>query len=132
MVNRLCNKILEHTDEISRIKSHYTEDAEVVVLTYGAPARPGLKAVRMAREQELKVGFIKLDTVWPFPDKAIIKSLKDVQRVIVAEMNLGQIFYEVQRVLPGVKVEKAPKIGGEMHLPQEILELIKSEGSSGG
>jgi len=132
LVNRLCNKILEHTNEISRIKSHYTEDAEVVVLTYGAPARPGLKAVRMAREQELKVGFIKLDTVWPFPDKAIIKSLKDVQRVIVAEMNLGQIFYEVQRVLPGVKVEKAPKIGGEMHLPQEILELIKSEGSSGG
>jgi len=132
LVKRLCNKILKHTEEISRIKSYYTEDAEVVVLTYGAPARPGLKAVRMARDQELKAGFIKLDTVWPFPEKAIIGSLKGVKRVIVAEMNLGQIFYEVQRVLPGVKVERASKIGGEMHLPQEILELIKSEGSSGG
>ncbi|MEN6329076.1 MAG: 2-oxoacid:acceptor oxidoreductase subunit alpha [Methanobacteriaceae archaeon] len=132
LVKRLCNKILSHTDEISRLKSYYTDDAQVVVLTYGAPARPGLKAVRMAREQGIKAGFIKLDTVWPFPENAILKNLKGVSRVIVAEMNLGQIFYEVQRVLPGLKVEKAPKIGGEMHFPEEILRLIKSEGSSGG
>jgi 2-oxoglutarate ferredoxin oxidoreductase subunit alpha len=132
LVNRLCNKILKHTDDIGRIKSFYTDDAEVVVLTYGAPARPGLKAVRMAREEGLKVGFIKLDTVWPFPENAILESLKGASRVIVAEMNLGQIFYEVQRILPGVKVERAPKIGGEMHLPQEILHLIKSKASSGG
>jgi 2-oxoglutarate ferredoxin oxidoreductase subunit alpha len=132
LVKRLCDKILEHTDDIGRIKSFYTEDAEVVVLAYGVPARPGLKAVRMARDQGLKVGFIKLDTVWPFPENAILESLKGVNRVIVAEMNLGQIFYEVQRILPGVKVEKASKIGGEMHLPQEILRLIKSDGRSGG
>jgi Pyruvate:ferredoxin oxidoreductase and related 2-oxoacid:ferredoxin oxidoreductases, alpha subunit len=52
--------------------------------------------------------------------------LKGAKRVIVVEMNLGQIFYEVQRILPGIKVELAPKIGGEMHLPEEILERIKS------
>lgn len=132
LVKRLCDKILKHTDDIGRIKSCYTEDAEVVVLTYGAPARPGLKAVRMARQDGIKAGFIKLDTVWPFPENAILKSLKGVERVIVAEMNLGQIFYEVQRVLTGVDVEMASKIGGEMHLPEEILDLIESEASSGG
>lgn len=132
LVKRLCDKILKHTDDIGRIKSCYTDDAEVVVLTYGAPARPGLKAVRMARQDGIKAGFIKLDTVWPFPENAILKSLKGVERVIVAEMNLGQIFYEVQRVLTGVDVEMASKIGGEMHLPEEILDLIESEASSGG
>lgn len=132
LVQRLCDKILKHTPQISRIENHYTDDAEVVVLTYGAPARPGLKAVRMAREQGLKAGFIKLDTVWPFPEDAILEGVKGANRVIVAEMNLGQIFYEVERILPGVKVELAPKIGGEMHLPEEILNRIKQEGSSGG
>jgi len=132
LVQRLCDKILKHNPQISRIKSYYTDDAEVVVLTYGAPARPGLKAVRMAREQGFKAGFIKLDTVWPFPEDAILEGVKGANRVIVAEMNLGQIFYEVERILPGVKVELAPKIGGEMHLPEEILNRIKQEGSSEG
>jgi 2-oxoglutarate ferredoxin oxidoreductase subunit alpha len=132
LVKRLCNKILKHTNNISRIKSYHAADAELMVLAYGAPARPGLKAVRMAREQGIKAGFVKLDTVWPFPEEAILEVVKDASRIIVVEMNLGQIFYEVQRTLPGVKVELAPKIGGEMHLPEEILNQIKSKGSSGG
>jgi 2-oxoglutarate ferredoxin oxidoreductase subunit alpha len=54
-------------------------------------------------------------------------AVEGAQRVIVVEMNLGQVFYEVQRILPGVKTELAPKIGGEMHLPEEILEKIKGK-----
>ncbi|MEG3224452.1 MAG: 2-oxoglutarate synthase subunit alpha [Methanobacteriales archaeon Met13] len=128
LVKRLCDKIRKHTDEISRVKNYYTEDAEIVVLSYGIPTRPSLKAVSMARDQGLKVGFIKLDTVWPFPEKAILEGVGGAKRVIVVEMNLGQIFYEVQRILSGVKVELLPKIGGEIHLPEEILQKIKLQG----
>lgn len=67
LVNRLCNKIRKHTDEITRIKEEFTEDAEIIVLSYGAPARSALTAVKNARKQEVKAGFIKLETVWPFP-----------------------------------------------------------------
>jgi 2-oxoglutarate ferredoxin oxidoreductase subunit alpha len=56
----------------------------------------------------------------------IRKAVGGAQKVIMVEMNLGQIFYEVQRILPGINVELAPKIGGEMHLPEEILDKIKS------
>lgn len=126
LVKRLCDKILHHTDEISRIQKENVDDAEVVVISYGAPSRSALKAVRTAREQNIKAGFIKMDVVWPFPEKIIQESVEGAKRVIVVEMNLGQIFYEVQRILPGIKVELAPKIGGEMHLPEEILDRIKS------
>jgi len=126
LVKRLCDKILHHTDEIARIQKENVDDAEVVVLSYGAPSRSALKAVRTARKQNIKAGFIKMDVVWPFPEKMIREAVEGAKRVIVVEMNLGQIFYEVQRILPWIKVELAPKIGGEMHLPEEILGRIKS------
>ncbi len=128
LVKRLCDKILHHTDEIARIQSENVDDAEVIVLSYGAPSRSALKAVRIARKEGLKAGFVKLDVVWPLPEKMIREAVGEAQRVIVVEMNLGQIFYEIQRILPQ-DVELASKIGGEMHLPEEILEVIKS-GSS--
>jgi 2-oxoglutarate ferredoxin oxidoreductase subunit alpha len=126
LVKRLCDKILHHTGDIARIKTESTDDAELIVVSYGAPSRSALKAVRTARDKGVKVGFIKMDVVWPFPEEMICNAVGEAQRVIVVEMNLGQIFYEVQRILPGVKVELAPKIGGEMHLPEEILDKIWS------
>ncbi len=126
LVNRLCDKILKKTAEIARIQEESTADADVIALSYGAPSRSALKAVRNARNQDIKAGFIKLDTVWPFPEELVRETTKNAGKVVVVEMNLGQIFYEVQRVLPEVKVELLPKIGGEMQSPQEILEKIKS------
>ena len=127
LVTRLVNKILKHTNQISRIKTESTYDAEIVVISYGAPARSALKAVRTAREQGLRVGFVKIDIIWPFPEEMIQKAVGQAQRVLVVEMNLGQIFYEIDRILPNVKVNLASKIGGEMHLPEEILAKIKSK-----
>ncbi|OPY30108.1 MAG: 2-oxoglutarate synthase subunit KorA [Methanobacterium sp. PtaU1.Bin242] len=124
LVKRLCNKIREHTDEIARIKKELTEDAEVIVLSYGAPARSAITAVKKARNQGIKVGFIKLETVWPFPENIIRSAALNAGKVIVVEMNLGQMFYEVERVLPDKQVELLPKIGGEIHRPQEILDKI--------
>lgn len=125
LVKRLCSKILNHKQDIARIKTESVEDAELIVISYGAPSRSALKAVRTAREQGIKVGYIKIDVVWPFPDEMIREAVGKAQKVIVVEMNLGQIYYEVQRILPGVKVDLVSKIGGEMHLPQEILDKME-------
>lgn len=125
LVNRLCNKIRKHTDDIARIKEEFTEDADVIILSYGAPARSALTAVKNAREQNIKAGYVKLETVWPFPEKLIKDAATSAQKVIVVEMNLGQIYYEVERILPDKEVELLPKIGGEIHLPTEILDKIQ-------
>lgn len=126
LVNRLCNKIRENTNEIVRIKTEFTEEADIIILSYGAPARSAITAVKKARNQGINAGFIKLETVWPFPEDGIINAVNNADKVIVVEMNLGQICYEVQRILPNKKVELFPKIGGEMHHPQEILDKIQS------
>ena len=126
LVNRLCNKIRKNTNEIARIKTEFTEEAEIIILSYGAPARSAITAVKKARNQGISAGFIKLETVWPFPEEMIRNAANDVHKIIVVEMNLGQICYEVQRIFPDKKVELFPKIGGEMHHPLEILNKIQS------
>lgn len=125
LVKRLCNKILKHTDDIARIKTELTEDADIVVLSYGAPARSVATAVKNARKEGIKAGHIKLDTIWPFPEQKIIKAAKNAQKALVVEMNLGQIYYEVQRILPRKDAELLPKIGGDIHLPTEITDKIR-------
>lgn len=125
LVTRLCNKIRKHTDEIAKIEKDFTEDAEIIVLSYGAPARSALTAVKNARKQGIKVGFIKLDIVWPFPERLVKEAAANAQKLVVVEMNLGQIYFEVERILRDKEVQLLPKIGGEMHLPMEIMDKIK-------
>ncbi|HSQ01875.1 MAG TPA: 2-oxoacid:acceptor oxidoreductase subunit alpha [Methanobacterium sp.] len=125
LVNRLCDKILNKTNEIAMVKTMFTEDADTLIVSYGAPSRSVVTAVKNARNDGLKAGFIKLETVWPFPEDMLMNAAKNAHKVLVVEMNLGQIFHEVQRVLRDHKVELLPKIGGEMHKPDEILEKIE-------
>ena len=125
LVKRLCDKILKKTNEIATVKTMFTEDADVLIVSYGAPSRSVITAVKKARDDGLKAGFIKLETVWPFPEDMLKEAAKNAKRVVVVEMNLGQIFHEVQRVLRNHDVELLPKIGGEMHKPDEILEKIE-------
>jgi 2-oxoglutarate ferredoxin oxidoreductase subunit alpha len=125
LVNRLCDKILKKTNEIATVKTMFTQDADILIVSYGAPSRSVTTAVKRARDDGLKAGFIKLETVWPFPEDMLREAAKNAKRVVVVEMNLGQIFHEVQRVLRNHDVELLPKIGGEMHKPDEILEKIE-------
>lgn len=128
LVSRLCSKVLENRNEMANIEYDYLDDAEVVILAYGIPARSAITAVKKARDQGLKVGYIKLNLVWPFPAEKIIELAGDAKRVIVPELNLGQVYLEVDRVLgKTAKVELLPKIGGGLHTPTEILDKIMED-----
>lgn len=128
LVTRLCNKVLDKRNEMSIIESEYVDDAEVIVLSYGIPSRSALTAVKQARDKGLKVGYIKLGLVWPFPAEKLLELTKTAKRIIIPELNLGQIYYEVDRVLgKHAKVELLSKIGGALHTPSEILDKILEE-----
>ncbi|MDP1553504.1 MAG: 2-oxoacid:acceptor oxidoreductase subunit alpha [Methanobacteriaceae archaeon] len=130
LVKRLCNKILKNREDIVRVKEEFCEDAEVIVVSYGAPSRSVVTAVKKARENGIKAGYMKIDIPWPFPEKQIQKAAKTAEKLIVVEMNLGQMFYEVERIAAGnAEVELMAKIGGEIHKPLEILSVLeKSKG----
>jgi len=127
LVNRLVDKVRLNAADIVMYEEISTNDAETVVISFGCTARSARHAVLEARNAGEKVGFLRLITVWPFPE-ARIRELIDngnVKRFVVPEVNLGQLRREVERLtsLPVLRLNHA---GGLMPTPDEILEVIRS------
>jgi 2-oxoglutarate ferredoxin oxidoreductase subunit alpha len=125
LVRRLCDKIRKNVDKIIRVEEVMLEDAEVVVVAYGIVARAALSAVRKAREEGIKAGLLRPITLWPFPEKNVAKVVKQVKKIVVAEMNCGQLVREVERSAKETPVVFLSKLGEDPHTPMEILEAIR-------
>lgn len=124
LIRRFCHKIASKREELAQVERRFMEDAEVVVVSYGASSRPSLGAVIRAREKGLKVGFLRLISIWPFPRHVISTLNGRVRRILVPEMNLGQLSREIERFAP-CEVTSVSKIGGVSHTIDEILKPIK-------
>jgi 2-oxoglutarate ferredoxin oxidoreductase subunit alpha len=129
LVGRLNNKIRNHVDEILDFEDYNTEDCRIGVISYGCTSRAIYEAVEKAGAKGIKVGSIRLKTLWPFPDKIVRKLAEKADKIIVPEMNLGQIYYEVERASKGLaEVIPVNKIGGgELITPEELLNKILKE-----
>ncbi len=129
-VTHLVNKIRDNVEEIQIIEEDQIEGAEVIVVSYGISSRVALKAVDYAREKGIKVGIMRLITVWPFPDKRIRELAKDVKAFVVPEINLGQVVLEVERCAAGAcNTILVPHAGGWVHDPKNILTAIEQGAS---
>ena len=126
LIQRLFSKISKDFDRLQWFDSFYTEDAQITVIAYGCVARAALWAVEKARGKGLKVGLIKLKILWPFMRRTIIKVLENSPKVLVPEMNLGQVSREVKRVNQGrCKVVTLNKVDGTLITPPEILNKLE-------
>jgi len=126
LVERLNNKIQNHTDEIADYESYNVEDCQVGIVSYGCTSRSTYEAAESAQKKGVKTGFIRLRTLWPFPVKIIKRMAETAETIIVPEMNLKQLFYEVERAAEGKsRVTPLNKIGGgELLTPEELLTKI--------
>ncbi len=128
LVKRITTKITDDIDKLTNVEKLYLDDAKTVFVTYGASARPAESAMEMARAKGNKVGMLRLKLVWPFPFKEIQKLASKIDKIIVPEMNLGQIVHPVREYVEGqCKVVSAPKIGGEMHPPHELYKYLEGK-----
>jgi 2-oxoglutarate ferredoxin oxidoreductase subunit alpha len=126
MVNRLIQKIVSNEDDIIRTENIYMDDAEVVVVAYGISARSARQAVWEARADGLRAGLIKLETVWPFPEKLIRDVAARVRALIMPEINAGQMVLELQRCAGGAcPVQLVSHFGGSIIHPRTILDAIE-------
>ncbi|GAW92245.1 2-oxoacid:acceptor oxidoreductase subunit alpha [Calderihabitans maritimus] len=126
LTERLCKKITNHADQLVDIETSFLDDAEIVVVSFGSPARPSLRAVKDAREKNIRAGYIKIRTIWPFPEKKIAELAAKAHTLIVPELNIGRMVNEVKRAVAGqVEVVSLPKLGGLLHTPGEILAEIE-------
>lgn len=119
----LQEKFAKMRVEEQRWESYYTDDADLIVVAFGITARIALSAVRIARENNMKVGMIRPITLWPFPEKAF-KGNED-KYFIVAELNAGQMVEDVKlSVNDKRKVSFYGRLGGMTPTPKELYNEI--------
>ncbi len=100
-ISRLHEKIEIARDEITHVEEYFMEDAEYAVVSFGGSARTAYEAVMNVRKKGIRVGMVRLITIWPFADKAIDELAQKVKGILVAELNYGQLVGEVERVVAG-------------------------------
>jgi 2-oxoglutarate ferredoxin oxidoreductase subunit alpha len=128
MIRNINDKIKNHTDDIADVESYNIDNCKVGIVSYGCTSRAIYEATETAEKKGIKTGYVRLKTIWPFPEKAIRKLAQTADKIIVPEMNLGQIFYEVKRIACSTKVIPLNKIGGgELITPEEILAKIEGD-----
>lgn len=126
LVRRLIEKIMRNGEDIIELEERGLDDAEVVVLSYGISARAALWPIELARREGIKVGYLRLITVWPFPDDRIRELTGKVKAFVVPEINYGQVALEVERCAAGeAEVILVPHAGGDIHDPERVLEAIR-------
>ena len=125
LLHRLHEKINRVGEEIIHTEESFMEDAEYAVVSYGGTARTAYEAVRAARAEGIKVGFLRLKTIWPFADAAIGRLAARVKGILVAELNYGQLVGEVTRAAHGTPVRPCLKYNMLDFTPQEITAAIR-------
>jgi len=129
-VRRLVDKIRNNAEGIISLEESETEDADVVVVSYGITSRVAVKAIEMAKADGIKVGHLRLISVWPFPERRIRELSARVKAFIMPELNYGQMFFELKSAVHGAsRSYLVPHGGGTVHDPEVICGKIKEAAS---
>jgi 2-oxoglutarate ferredoxin oxidoreductase subunit alpha len=125
-ITQLHRKIEMHRDEIVLTKTFDTQDADILLIAFGATTRASRAAALELRKQGIKAGVLQLITIWPFADKEMALLGQRAKTVVVTEMNYsGQVAGEVRKVLgSGTDLRKVNSFNGQIITPQDILKVI--------
>ena len=125
LLHHLVDKIENKADLLARYKEHHTEDAEILLISFGSAARTALHMVEQRRQRGLKVGLLELQTLWPFPRQLVRRMCKGRTHVLVVEMNMGQVCQEVRKaVIRPERVYLANRFDGASIAPADILNVL--------
>jgi 2-oxoglutarate ferredoxin oxidoreductase subunit alpha len=131
---KLFRKYQEIEEKEQRYELTDVDDADVVIIAYGTSARVAKSAVAMARESgDIKLGVIRLITLWPYPTKIIREYAEKGKKFLVVEMSLGQMREDALLATCGsTDVSLLAHTGGGLPTEEEVLDtarkVMKSDG----
>jgi len=124
LVERINKKILNHRKMTVETEDYFLEDSEITLVAYGFTARTSLYVVKRLRNEGVKVGLLRLKTLWPFPEEAVADLGKRAKKVLVPEMNQGQVAGEVKKYC-SCDVIPLSQTNGEVIGPETIIEALR-------
>jgi len=127
LMRHLVDKIDSYANKICKYKEFYLEDAETVLISYGASARTALEVVHYSRKRGRKAGLLELQTIWPFPQQIVREVCAPAKRVVVVEMNMGQVLQEVKASVNNPnKIFLCNRIDGTLITAEDVKQVIRT------
>ncbi len=126
LIHRLHNKILTNLEDIQLYEEVDIDGADIVIVAYGIVSRAAKAAIRLAKDEGIRVGLFRPIVLWPFPSAKVAEIGKKIGGFLVAEMNLGQIIGEVERATRrDVPVLGLNRVDGLLINPLDIVAKLK-------
>jgi 2-oxoglutarate ferredoxin oxidoreductase subunit alpha len=126
LLHHLVDKIENRADQLARYREFYIEDAEQLLLSYGAASRSARHVVEDRRLHGERVGLLELQTLWPFPSGIVRQKCARAKSVVVVEHNMGQIMQAVKLAVDHPdKVFLANRIDGVFITPSDIMNILR-------
>lgn len=131
MIQERFQKYDEIKQNHSEADLYKTDDADIIVVAYGATARVAKSAVNMARNNGIKAGLVRPMTLWPFPEKQIRQASQSASKLLCVEMSMGQMIDDVKLAIECSKpVHFFGRTGGVIPKPTEIFAEIQKLGGA--
>jgi 2-oxoglutarate ferredoxin oxidoreductase subunit alpha len=122
---RLQAKYREVEQAEARCETHQAEDAEVLLVSFGLASRVCRAAVQTLRAQGVRAGLFRPITLWPFPGRQLVDASRSARRLLVVEMNAGQMLEDVRLVLgSGRPIEFYGRMGAMVVEEEEIVRRV--------
>lgn len=121
---RLKNKLEGAVGRFTFFDEYREEGADTLLLTYGVTARAAWEVYEERKGTDAPISLLVLKTLWPVPEDLIREKGRGFKRVVVIEMNLGQYVREVERLLPGQKIDFLGRMDGRLITPNQIKEVV--------
>ncbi|CAG0961365.1 2-oxoglutarate/2-oxoacid ferredoxin oxidoreductase subunit alpha [Phycisphaerales bacterium] len=126
-LRRMIGKIQDRVKELAVFEAAMLDDAEVAIVSYGITSRPARAAADQLRAEGVRAGCLDIKTLWPFPEHLIADIAGRVDRIVMPELNLGQLVREVERAAGGrCEVRALGRIDGSLMTPQQICDAARS------
>lgn len=123
--NQLLQRTYLDAQAEIRFDTRFTDDAELVLVAFGAAARVALSCIRQLRAAGQRVGLFRPQTLFPFPAEALRRATAGAKRLVVFELNAGQMVEDVRLTINGAKpVEFFGRMGGVIPSPEELAEFV--------
>ncbi|HJE03150.1 MAG TPA: 2-oxoglutarate synthase subunit alpha [Aliarcobacter thereius] len=125
LMKRLFKKVEAHTNELESNEEFMLDDAEIMIIAYGSVSLGAKEAIRRLRKEGVKIGMFRPKTLWPSPAKRLNELVNKFDKILVAELNMGQYLGEIERVSGEKEFTTLLKANGRPISPLEIIEKVK-------
>jgi 2-oxoglutarate ferredoxin oxidoreductase subunit alpha len=123
---RILEKINVARSEFTWVDKTSVDDAEILIFAYGSVGRTSLDAVKMLREKGVKAGLFRPVTIWPFPSDEVEAVFSNAGKVLVPELNAGQLAGELRKYVPrSCRMDTINRLDGEIITPDQIIEAVE-------